>query len=563
MPLENESSPQEEITSNPSSPDPLKINEDTIAYESTDKKKGEENGSEEGITTATEHLEDVIVISANNAFEGHKLRNFYLTNAFQGFVWMIFHFSMVFFFTFQLKKVALVGIFLGIANAIAFLLDIPVGILQRYYSTKKLFIIAAISQLIAVGIFFNFIYNVFSVVEVTGKTIIPDGFSSIWGWFFDNALNWVLIVIASICYGLTKEINDISTYGYILSHAHPSEYGKILARNNITYGLGSLMGLVLSGFILSVNPTFAVIVLGIIIAGFLFFTSRFFDNSDESISISDITSFTIGIKKLNKENVAEYISEKINAIDLQKVVESAKYIFIKPKQKETNPLKWKELLLETKNTAAVIKNIMLHTPIYLVIYWTMSLVLIFGFWDTFASTFLIEFLAKIGTEKTAYILLAFIAIPALGLQEIAGKLADKIGIKTVAFFGLGLSGVSLIGMGLVSIGYGTEFGPRSIVLIALAIINSVGYACGMALGQNQFLDNYNKIYAKTMRLQEIDSNASAGPMKILQNAANVIGLVLGGVILGIVNYSGFFILFGIVILSVLVWSISKKDDIPV
>ena len=58
------------------------------------------------------------------------------------------------------------------------------------------------------------------------------------------------------------------------------------------------------------------------------------------------------------------------------------------------------------------------------------------------------------------------------------------------------------------------------------MINSIGYACGMSLGQNQFLDSYNKIYAETMKLQEIDSNASAGPMKILQNAANVIGLVL-------------------------------------
>ncbi len=49
----------------------------------------------------------------------------------------------------------------------------------------------------------------------------------------------------------------------------------------------------------------------------------------------------------------------------------------------------------------------------------------------------------------------------------------------------------------------------------------------MSLGQNQFLDAYNNIYAKTLNLKEIDSNASAGPMKILQNAANVIGLVLG------------------------------------
>ena len=145
------------------------------------------------------------------------------------------------------------------------LLDIPIGILQRYYSTKKLFIIAALSQLVAVAIFFNFIYGVFSIAGDIGQMIVPEGFSGIISWFFSSALNWVLIIIASFCYGLTKEINDISTFGYILSHAHPSEYGKILARNNITYGMGALVGLVLSGFILSTNPTLAVIFLGGII----------------------------------------------------------------------------------------------------------------------------------------------------------------------------------------------------------------------------------------------------------------------------------------------------------
>lgn len=74
----------------------------------------------------------------------------------------------------------------------------------------------------------------------------------------------------------------------------------------------------------------------------------------------------------------------------------------------------------------IIKSIMLHNPPYMIVYWTMSLVLIFGFWDTFASTFLIDFLAKIGSEKTAYLLLACIAIPALGLQEISSHVAEKI-----------------------------------------------------------------------------------------------------------------------------------------
>lgn len=62
---------------------------------------------------------------------------------------MIFHFSVIFFFTFLLKSVALVGIFLGLANLVAFFIDIPLGIIQRYVPTKRMFIIGAISQLIA------------------------------------------------------------------------------------------------------------------------------------------------------------------------------------------------------------------------------------------------------------------------------------------------------------------------------------------------------------------------------------------------------------------------------
>jgi len=66
-----------------------------------------------------------------------------------------------------------------------------------------------------------------------------------------------------------------------------------------------------------------------------------------------------------------------------------------------------------------------------------------------------------------------------------------------------------------------------------------------------------------MGLQEINANASAGPMKILQNAANVIGLVLGGMILGVLGYSGFFILFRLIIIGALGWSISKRDQIAI
>ena len=47
------------------------------------------------------------------------------------------------------------------------------------------------------------------------------------------------------------------------------------------------------------------------------------------------------------------------------------------------------------------------------------------------------------------------------------------------------------------------------------------------MSQGGFLDLYNKVYATRLNLTEIDSNASASPMKMLQNIANVFGLVFG------------------------------------
>jgi hypothetical protein len=80
---------------------------------------------------------------------------------------------------------------------------------------------------------------------------------------------------------------------------------------------------------------------------------------------------------MNKENVKEYLTEKISAVDLEKVISTAKYIFLKPKQKETSKINWKEFSLEAIKTAKIIYQIMSHMPIYIVIYWTMTLVLIF------------------------------------------------------------------------------------------------------------------------------------------------------------------------------------------
>jgi MFS family permease len=420
-----------------------------------------------------------------------------------------------------------------------------------------MFIIAAISQLIATGIFFGFIFKLFGILQwVVGTAVPVELVQQGNDWFFGSALNWIGVIVASICYGLTKEINDVSTYGYVLSHADPSEYGTILARNNITFGIGSLVGLVLSGVVLSFSPAIAVIFLWLVIAGFLVFTIRFFDNSMDSIDISDIASFRVSIQRWNAEHVREYITETVKKVDLEKIVGGAKYLMLKPKQKTTTEkLPWAEIARMSKREFSIIWEICTHQPMHFSLFWTITLVLTFGFWDTFASSFLLDFLDQM-KPGWSYILLALIGVPGIVLQETASKIGARIGLKTIGIIGLALSGGSLILMGIFALG--STLSP--VIILSLALVNSLGYACGMSTGQNQFLDIYNRIYAEHEKLTEINANASSGPMKVIQNLANVIGLVIGGALL-IFGFPAFFILFWLIILGILAWTITAGKKI--
>lgn len=182
-----------------------------------------------------------------------------------------------------------------------------------------------------------------------------------------------------------------------MSNAKPKDTGIIIARMNITFGIGSVIGLILSGVILSLNTTLALILLGILISGLLFFMIRYFDNSIESIEIKDIQNFTVSLQKWNFDETKEQLSETIRKTDLSKIISTTKYLFLKPKKPTTpkDAIPWKEIMLLTRKEMRVIWKILSHTPMHYGLIWTTSLVLIFGFWDTFASSFLLDFLDDI------------------------------------------------------------------------------------------------------------------------------------------------------------------------
>jgi hypothetical protein len=53
----------------------------------------------------------------------------------------------------------------------------------------------------------------------------------------------------------------------------------------------------------------------------------------DSVDISDIASFRVSIQRWNAEHVREYITETVKKVDLENIVNGAKYLMLKPKQK--------------------------------------------------------------------------------------------------------------------------------------------------------------------------------------------------------------------------------------
>ena len=508
-------------------------------------------------------------ISIDEWLDPNKIFNLNIAVGLMSFSTMLFHFAAVFFFTFQLGSLALVWIFLWLWNFFAFLFDVPISILQSYFKSKTLLWFWAIAQILAMVIFANFIFwaTTFIASEVAWTL---EWIELVWAtaeFFLFDVANWLLLAFAALCYWFSREINDITFLSYILSEANPSQYKKIIAQKNLFFGVGSLLGLVLSWIILSNSPRFIVVYLLFIIVAIAFVSLKFFDSKDKIINLADVKKYKVYFDKnwLNKAKsditdgfteTKDSLVKSVKSVELKEVLGNTKYIFMKPVRLKNQMLPLWELMKETKIAFIdIFKTLIYAKSSSLIVYWSFIMVLIFGFWDTFASTFLLEFLDQV-KEGWSYILLWIIAIPAFALQDPFWKLADKVWVYKIANLWLAISGISLILMAFFS-----TWELNFVILLSLAIANSIWYAICMSLSVAVFLESYNKTYAVKNKLTQIDSNASAAPMKILQNLANVVWLVFGWLILWIAWYPWFFGIFGVFILLFLGWSIMKGKEV--
>lgn len=321
-----------------------------------------------------------------------------------------------------------------------------------------------------------------------------------------------------------------------------------------------MVGLIVSGVILSFSPFAAISTLVFFIALFIAFVVVYFDNSKMAIhfSISDVKKLKVISTKETIESVKQYTISQVQKADFAKVAQGMKFIFLKPMQPHLN-VNWTEVVATTKDEFKSFYEVLGQAPFNAKLLVMSLIVIFFGFWDTFVVTFLIDFLDKIIAKNdnillqtrlfTGYVFIAILAIPAFGAQIPLIGLSKKVGNFFVIFFGVLLSGISMFFFGV--------FDGFFIVLL-LGIGNSIGYAAAMPLAQGEFSDSYNQAYAEKRKLTEIDSNASSAPLKMILNLANVIGVLLGGFLIAIVGFDGTFFVLGAILIVLFGVSIANK-----
>lgn len=446
-------------------------------------------------------------------------------------------------------------------------MDSPVWVLQKYFSAKKLFIFSAILMLLASLIFLYFMFTAWNTnLDISPQDLITfsnQAFTKI----FSSLPNILLLILAVVLYWIIKELSDVTSLSYIMNNADPSEYSELLSKNNIFSWVWALIWLISSWIILAFNPFLALSILVWIVSVFIIFISRYFDNSKEvfkpNINFAEIKKLKIISPKESVESVKQYAVTQIQKTDFVWIAQNMKYIFLKPLEIKKS-VNWTEIYETTIKDIKSFYLILFRPPYsYKLIIFVLVLTL-FWFWDTFVVSFLIDYLDWIiGNNKwelskiyldtimTSYLFIWIIAVPAYWCQTFFIKISKKIGTLPIIFFWLILSGVSVIFLWFAS--------TFTIVLI-LGIFNSIWYAAAMPIAQWEFSDSYNQVYADKQNLSEIDSNASSAPLKMLLNLANVVWLVLWGIIVAIFWYIWTFIIFWLALLAIFVVSQIKKKE---
>lgn len=486
-------------------------------------------------------------ILAHTNIKDSKVWHFYLLLSGWACIYTVMNVSVVLFLTESLGNIFLAGLALSIGSFFSMMFDGVFSYFQKIFSSRNLFLCSIIGMILAVTLF-----------------MIP--------------MTWAAY-IAAIFFRISFDLCDITAISYILAKSLPAEYGQNLSYKQLSQGIGMIFGFIVSAvlvkasyfigtageslekLIVSSQGTFLTTLFFmklflLILLGLLWFMSFIlFDKEVENMSKEYLIS---SFQKLEAETIEELkqASTKVVKNIPGKINPEKNQIELKSTNAKISIDK-KEILAELLSAASRIISVFRKKPRNISLIWSMTIMGIFSYWDTFLATFLPIFLTQILKHQSGFIqdipgslMMLFFILPVLGLLPFVAKLGDKYGRYYFMLTGLILTSFSCVMIGFIY--------DSSLITMTIAGFGiSIGYLFAMSTAKAQTAEKMNEFYAVSNNQQEIDSNVSAGPIMLIDNIGNIIGPLVGSALIAAVGFQGFFIVFSIAMLILLFFSLKN------
>ena len=449
------------------------------------------------------------------------------------------------------------GLALSIASIVSLFFDGPFALLQKKYESRTLFLTAIFGMAFSLLLFL-----------IASK-------SAFFGF------------LAAICFRVAFDLSDITATSYVLARCLPAEYGQHLSYKQTSQGVGMLFGFLVSAILLSTayflgdatgtiaktihsdleesakhffSALFFVKILILFLLCGLFFFAFFLYDRDQDLPgkkemLTSLQELEAGTLQELKKRMFRIVK---NVPNNQK--SSADHIELKSTEKKDS-LRFSDIFLEMARSMGNVLLALRKKPRNIPLLWSMSMVGLFSYWDTFLGTFLPVFFTDVLRHQEGWIsqlpgslLMLFFILPVLVLLPLTAKLADRYGRYPFMLLGLLLTAGSVFLVGAV---------PFSALFLLLCggFGISFGYLFAMSSAKAQSAENMNEFLAMEKHQKQIDSNASSGPMMLVENAGNIVGPVLGGGMIQIFGFRGFFLIFGILLMLLSWYSLRKFSSI--
>lgn len=460
----------------------------------------------------------------------------------------IFSFSVMRFLTGSIgHQYFLIGLAFAISNGICLLIDIPLGISQKYVKPRYFILLSVFLLMIS-----DFI-------------------------FLMSASAYWLAFLAVLSYQLSIEIFFITIVTYILRLSSPTDASQNLAQSDITDNIGDMIGIGLGGVLLTLdrsldmhNSLVALFIFLLVILLFLYIY-MFADNKQQSalekyileLKLSKkIIGTTSGIAEKLITTEASPTEPAPQAATEPPVTEVAKVEVPEPKITPQELIR--QVAKTMKEVFQSLFTIISNPAKNSFILWVMLIVVITTFWMEAANFFEPFFLKSVYAKEESLVtasvsryifesvmLLVALLVPTFIFEYPLSRLSDKWGKEKVIvlctiFCGLALSSLAFLSSTL------TFF----IVFLTMGIAYVGIYPPMVSLVNEEYAkievkkDEAPTPEEKPTSSEEGDEGVSAALVSILMNIGQISSGLIGGILLSILKLKLIYLLLGILLLTV-------------